>query len=169
VIALNDNSEMSADQNENSLIEHKEPSSETKQVDYNEFIHFIFLGNTEAKRIFMTFEENKIGSVKDLFKCCLDIFCKGLVKVYGGTDQVVELNSLSMDQIQCIIDKLFCTGIVTMIRILSNEGNINEGGRLLQKTLNDLENMEENLELHEYFVIIQLHQFMIEIRFNIIL
>ena len=52
----------------------------------------------------------KIKNVNDLFKFCyLDLFCKGIVFVYGGETKSVELNSLSLDQIQLIIDKLSCT------------------------------------------------------------
>ena len=144
-----------------------EPKKENKDVNYNEFINYVFIENDEKKRIYMTFTDEKIKCVKDLYKFCLDLFCKGVVFVYGGDNKSVELNSLSLDQIQSIIDKLSCTGIITMIRMLDIKGVLNDGCQMLKKTLSDLEDLDDNLEISEYFVVIKLQQFMIEIRFNI--
>ena len=54
-----------------------------------------------------------------------------------------------------------------MIRMLDIKGVLNDGCQMLKKTLSDLEDLDDNLEISEYFVVIKLQQFMIEIRFNI--
>lgn len=143
-----------------------ETTKENKDVNYNEFINYVFIEN-ENKRIYMTFTDEKIKHVKDLFKFCLDLFCKGVVFVYGGETKSVELNSLSIDQIQLIIDKLSYTGIITMIRMLDVKGVLDDGCQMLRKTLSDLEELDDSLKISDYFVVIKLQQYMIEIRFDI--
>lgn len=140
---------------------------EHRNVDYSGFITYVFVENISRKRIFMTFTDNKIKCVKDLFKFCLDLFCKGIVYVFGNCNKSVALNALSLDQIQLIIDRLSCTGIMTMIRMLDVTGVLNDGCEILRDSLNELEKKDDNLELNEYFVIIRLEQVMIEVRFHI--
>lgn len=140
---------------------------EYRDVNYNQFIDFVFLQNDSKKRIYITFTDEKIKTVKDLFKFCLDLFCKGIVFVYGSVNKSVELNSLSIEQIQYIIDKLSYTGIITMIRMLDVKGILNDGCEILRDSLSDLDRQDDNLELNNYFVIIRLQQVMIEIRFHI--
>jgi hypothetical protein len=89
-----------------------------KQVDYEELIQTIFFKNkSDRKRIIIN--ASLLNSQKDLFYFALDLFCKGLVYVYGGDNKSIVLDALSMEDIQNVIDLLSYTGIMTIIRIIS--------------------------------------------------
>lgn len=88
-------------------------------VAYSELLERIYHKNPNNNRLFI--EANSLRSTKELFRFCLDLFCKGLVMCHGGDSRRVEIDKLSMDQIQYVIDKLSYTGIMTIVRVLTKE------------------------------------------------
>ena len=88
-------------------------------VAYSELLERIYHKNPNNNRLFI--EANSLRSTKELFRFCLDLFCKGLVMCHGGDTRRVEIDKLSMDQIQYVIDKLSYTGIMTIVRVLTKE------------------------------------------------
>ena len=97
----------------------------TKGVHYDELLKHIYTDNRNNHRICI--EANTLRHTKDLFRFCLDLFCKGLVMCHGDENKRVEVDNLSMKQIQYVIDKLSYTGIMTIVQIFSkNENDCNE-------------------------------------------
>uniref|UniRef100_A0A6C0CVQ7 Uncharacterized protein n=1 Tax=viral metagenome TaxID=1070528 RepID=A0A6C0CVQ7_9ZZZZ len=88
-------------------------------VAYSELLERIYHKNPNNNRLFI--EANSLRSTKELFRFCLDLFCKGLVMCHGGDSRRVEIDRLSMEQIQYVIDKLSYTGIMTIVRVLTKE------------------------------------------------
>lgn len=91
----------------------------TKGVCYHELLERIYITNRNNNRIFI--EANTLRNAKDLFRFCLDLFCKGLVLCHGDENKRVEVDKLSMQQIQYVIDKLSYTGIMTIVQILCKD------------------------------------------------
>ena len=88
-------------------------------ISYSDLLERIYYKNQNNNRIFI--EANSLRSTKELFRFCLDLFCKGLVMCHGDTNKRVEVDNLSMQQIQFVIDKLSYTGIMTIVRVLTKE------------------------------------------------
>lgn len=88
-------------------------------VDYTELLEQVYFKNSYKKRIRL--EASSITTTKELFKFCLDLFCKGLVLCHGDEYRQVKIDDLSMVQIQDVIDKLSYTGIMTIIQIFHND------------------------------------------------
>ena len=89
-------------------------------IAYSELLEKIYHTNTSNSRLFI--EANSLRSTKELFRFCLDLFCKGLVMCHGDENRKVEIDKLSLLQIQQVIDKLSYTGIMTVVRVLTKEG-----------------------------------------------
>jgi hypothetical protein len=85
-----------------------------KTINYRELIEHIYINNDEKRFILQT---PTLENNKELYCFCLDLFCKGLITLYGNTQGSVEVNKLSMDDIQIVIDKLSYGGIMTVIQI----------------------------------------------------
>tara|TARA_B110000261_G_C13018901_1_gene331262 strand:+ start:157 stop:624 length:468 start_codon:yes stop_codon:yes gene_type:complete len=131
-------------------------NKEHTTVDYNELLEHIYFKNLQNKRILI--EVNSIKSTKELFKFCLDLFCKGLVLCHGDDTKRVEIDSLSMSQIQEVIDKLSYTGIMTIIQVLIKDPNSDEAHKddtvmcrtILQDSVNKIEHYPDNDILKTY-------------------
>jgi hypothetical protein len=93
-------------------------------VNYNELLEQIYSNNDAKKRIFI--EAKSLSSTKELFRFCLDLFFKGLVFCNGDSNRRVEIDNLSMEQIQDVIDKLSYTGIMTIIQVILKDSSIHE-------------------------------------------
>lgn len=120
-------------------------------VEVDELSDFIFLKNTNDAIIEL--ELGGIENNKDLFCFLLDLFCKGLVKVYGHNNQV-EVDNLAMEDFVYMKKKLECAGIRVMLDIKPNKEELPLGVNSTQ-----IKNLPENLQLSEYrfMVVSKLH------------
>lgn len=89
-------------------------------VNYTEMLEYIYHKNKGSK-IFI--DAKSIKTSKELFRFALDLFCKGLIFCHGGPSNKVEIDSLSLEQIQVVIDKLSYTGIMTIIQVIKKDPN----------------------------------------------
>lgn len=74
----------------------------------NDLADFVFLKNVHHAEIYLQLCE--VEDTKDLFFFCLDLFCKGLVLLYGQGSRVT-LEDLTMEQFQEVQRKLRLAGI----------------------------------------------------------
>lgn len=88
--------------------------TQNKNVNYNELVEYIYEKN-QGKRIVIQAES--VNTAKELFYFCLDLFCKGLLYLFGDEHNRVRIDTMSLSQIQKVIDKLGYTGIMTIIHI----------------------------------------------------
>ena len=126
---------------------------EHKNVDYYQLLEHIFFKNANKQKIFL--EATAIRTTKDLFRFCLDLFCKGLVLCYGDESRKVEIDSLSMEQIQAVIDKLSYTGIMTIIQVMTKDPDVDDnsktfGYKILQESVKKIEEYPDNGDLKDY-------------------
>lgn len=120
-------------------------------VEVDELSDFIFLKNKNDAII-----ELELGGVennKDLFCFLLDLFCKGLVKVYGVNNQV-EIDNLQMSDFMFLKKKLECAGIRIILDVKPNTEELPLGVNSTQ-----IKNLPDNLQLGEYrfMVVSKLH------------
>lgn len=75
----------------------------------DDLAEFLFLKNVNNVSV-----ELSLGGIennKDLFFFCLDLFCKGLVFLYGEGTKSVTIDKLTEKQFQYIQNKMLCAGI----------------------------------------------------------
>jgi hypothetical protein len=140
-----------------------------KNVNYNELIEYIYKKN-KSKRIVIQTES--INTTKDFFYFCLDLFCKGLLYLYGDEHNRVRIDTMTLPQIQEVIDKLGYTGIMTIIHVeqssdfMNNKEHHGYGdhfslthqnavffsspSQFVQGSLNNIEKKPDNQDLSSY-------------------
>lgn len=143
--------------------------AQRKNVNYNELIEYIYEKN-KSKRIVIQAES--INTAKELFYFCLDLFCKGLLYLYGDEQNRVRIDTMTLPQIQEVIDKLGYTGIMTIIHIVQsvdfmknndhhgygdhlsltqqNAVSFSSPSQFVQSSLNNIEKKPDNQDLSSY-------------------
>lgn len=95
---------------------------------------------------------------KDLFYFCLDLFCKGLVMLFGEDNKLI-VNTISIDQFEIIKRKLHNAGINVTLTLFTPEPISHEDYDVpdlptscLYPNINieDIEIMPNNLPLNDY-------------------
>lgn len=133
------------------------------EVGINELAYFIFKNNIDNARIELDLDG--IHNMKDMFFFCYDLFCKGLVILFG-TENTVNINKISKEQFNIVSERLEYAGIKTKLIIsdidkTNNDINENYNDNLVKDlnetilypyvNIKDIEdNLNVNLELHEY-------------------
>lgn len=143
--------------------------AQKKDVNYKELIEYVYEKNN-GKRIVI--QADSINTAKELFYFCLDLFCKGLLFLFGDEHNSVRIDTITLPQIQKVIDKLGYTGIMTIIHIeqtsdfMNNKEHHGYGDHLsltqqnsvsftspsqfVQGSLNNIEKKPENQDLSSY-------------------
>jgi hypothetical protein len=80
----------------------------------NDLAQFIFVENINDVQVAMSL--NGIDDTKDLFYFCLDLFCKGLVMMFGS-DNRVNVHELSYNDFENIQKKMKNAGIVVKLQV----------------------------------------------------
>ena len=144
---------------------------ETKTLSYNEIIQYIFLNNMDRKRILLNLD--KISNNKELFICCLDIFCKGLVYMHSKTGKKVIVNNLTEDDIQNTIDRISMTGIITIISLLSpidaeELSDMKHTRKCIKESINNIHALKDDDFLHNFYFTLNVGNVIYKIKFDII-
>lgn len=145
---------------------------EKKNIDVDQLAFYIFTEN-DGKEIFLDIQSIKTN--KDLFFFCFDLFCKGLVILFG-TENKLLLNMLTSENFDEIRRKLKYAHIhlktlnydVELAELLDivNKDTLNERNVLVE-SIDNLKGMEEQLELSEYIFNIYLNNTVMQIFFEI--
>lgn len=111
-------------------------------IEVDSLAEFIFLKNVNNSII-----ELELGGVennKDMFYFLVDLLSKGTVLLFG-TDNKVELDSLSLDNFKIIKDKMKLAGIKVLLDIIPNDSNLNPN-----VNIKDIELMDNNTNLEKF-------------------
>jgi hypothetical protein len=146
----------------------------------NDLAEFMFTKNTNNALI-----ELSLGGIennKDLFFFCLDLFCKGLVILYG-TDNRVNLDSITMEQFGDIKNKMELAGIQVNLELTALPENENTTISLIEENgeepsdvqaitnsvnLNEIDQEYDHKQLNEYVFRLKMDKLIFLITFNLI-
>lgn len=92
------------------------------EIEIDNLVDIIFLKNKNNAIIELTL--GGIEDNKDLFYFCLDLFCKGLVILFGDNTNSVIVNSIEMEQFAVIKKKMHNAGIDVTLDIINNYTNV---------------------------------------------
>ena len=141
----------------------------------------IFKNNDEGHEMLLGLEES-VKTNKELFSFCFQLFCNGLVLLYGDGQKVL-LNALSMEQLDVIRKKLksahirvkiatydletaYLLDIVEKPTSSPNQPRPNEGS-VLAKSMAAIRTQGENDALEDYALTLMMHGNVMQIHFEI--
>ena len=134
--------------------------NEHHNITMTELSSYIFIKNRFNKKIIIDIKKG-LKNTNDLFHLCLDLFCKGIILMHG-CDGKIELNSLTLDDLFAVVNKLENANIHTHINIKNvndmiekNIINTSDPRNMITHSLNYTQNCtSENLDDYEFQLII---------------
>ena len=84
------------------------------EININYLAEFLFLRNTSNSLVELTL--GGIEDNKDFFFFCLDLFCKGLVLLYGKDNKLI-INDINEEQFAVVQKKLDNAGILAKLTV----------------------------------------------------
>ena len=143
------------------------------EIEVDALAKIVFLDNKNDAQIHLSL--GGVENNKDLFYFCLDLFCKGLVLLFGSSNRV-ELEELTVEQFEVVRKKIANAGINVKLKVYEdipgedNEGEGAEGENTEAKsTLNisHLENLPNDLDLTEYTFVIRTLTLVYQVNFEL--
>jgi hypothetical protein len=143
-------------------------------IDVSEVANYIFKTNNDKE---ILLNVNSIKTSRDLFFFLFDIFCKGLVILYGENNKM-KLNDLQPYQFDEMKDKLkyahirlnmemYDKNTAVILDLLPDNDGFDERS-IIKKSIDDILLMTENEELNKYTFKLYMNEYLFCINFDII-
>lgn len=127
-------------------------------IDVGDLATFIFKKNTEENQLYLNITSLKTH--KQLFFFLFDLFCKGLLMLYGSDNRLC-LNKLEMSQFDEIKRKLKLAHIelvmeqyddstAKLLDLIPEEDSANKETQIIRSSLNAIQSMRDDADLKEY-------------------
>lgn len=131
----------------------------------NDLARFIFIENINDVAVAMSL--NGIDDTKDLFYFCLDLFCKGLVMMFGN-DNRVNVHELTYTDFEKIQKKMKNAGVIVKLAVFEDiqldDNNDAHNAFINLEYINSLPN---DLQLSDYNFIMKTDNSVFTISFDI--
>jgi hypothetical protein len=144
-----------------------------ENIDVSELANYIFKKN-DCKELYINI--NCLKTKKELFFFLFDIFCKGIILLYGENNKI-KLNNLGPHQFEEIEKKLRYAHIklnmihydleTAMLLDLLPQNEVNERN-IIQESINDIMKMNDNANLYDYVIKLFMNNTLFCINFDII-
>jgi hypothetical protein len=112
----------------------------------DELAQFMFLENVND--IVLDLSLGGVQNNKDLFFFCLDLFCKGLVLMFGQETKSVRIEELSFENFAEVKKKMECAGIKVVLTVLPSD--IDSDETKLSLNLEELEKDSDDKPFESY-------------------
>lgn len=118
-------------------------------MEVNDLAEFMFLKN--ENNVVLELSLGGIENNKDLFCFLLDIFCKGLVLMFGNGTKSVNIEDITLDNFTKIKEKMLCAGININLQMFPSD-IIDDTGVAPQAQLNldEINMADDNIQIQEY-------------------
>lgn len=121
------------------------------EIEVSELAEFIFKRN--INNAILELSLGGIENNKDMFYFILDLFCKGLVLMFGDGTNSVDVDSITYDDFKMIQEKMLCAGIKVNLSYYPLDIGIQEDLVNNKKTvlnLDEIQRASDNLPLEQY-------------------
>jgi hypothetical protein len=123
------------------------------EMEVNDLADFMFKRN--VNNVVLDLSLGGIENNKDLFFFILDLFCKGLVLLFGGEQKSVDVDSITLDDFGTVKEKMGCAGININLAYYPNDielqdGEVVEMSKRALLNLDEINNAPDNKPLEEY-------------------
>jgi hypothetical protein len=144
-------------------------------MEIDDLANFLFTKN--INNITTGLSLGGIADNKDLFFFCLDLFCKGLVIMFGEGKNSVSIDSITTEQFIKLQSKMLCAGIKVNLHTLPLDIDVDitvstedEGNEKTFSILNieELTNAPNDKPLSEYEFKLINHDMMYVVNFNLV-
>jgi hypothetical protein len=146
-------------------------------IQVEHLAEYIFKTNAvDKKHIFL--DVRSLNTSKELFYLFFDLFCKGLMILYGGSDKLLCLNNVSLEQFETVKSLLWYAHIGLFIAIhelkdavmldIIDEGETCER-RVIQKSLATLRRMPNDSPIEDYKFSIMMNDIVMQIHFDVLI
>lgn len=125
-------------------------------------VEFVFVENRGNNR--MIIESSDFKDNRDLYFFCIELTMKGLSYLYGNGDGKVDIDDLSMEQIENVKSKLGNAAIELILDIEDIENGVKDTEIIYDIPYNDL---EKKVKLEEYSLKIIKRETKYTLRFKI--
>lgn len=142
-------------------------------INVQDLAHYIFKTNViEQNEIFLDIKSLK--TTKELFFFCFELFCKGLIIMFGNSQSKLLLNSVTMEQFEAVDERLRYAHI--RLHIITYEQstaeimdliNRNDEKGIICETIDKLASSEENDDIESYTFNIMINEVVYVIYFTI--
>lgn len=147
-----------------------------KNIDIHELAAFIFLKNTEENQLYLHITSLK--TKKQLFFLLFDLFCKGLILLYGSGNRLL-LNKLDMSQFDELKRKLKCAHVnliltlydaktAQLLDLLPSDVKDHQESSIIRSSLNKILEMDDDEDLVNYQFHLYMNDTLFCISFDII-
>jgi hypothetical protein len=132
-------------------------------IEIEALAKIMFIDNINDAQI-----ELSLGGIennKDLFYFCLDLFCKGLVLLFGSNNRV-ELDKLSIEQFEVVRKKMGNAGVDVKLKLYQDIREEEEKERV-SVNISNIENLDDNLDIKEYAFVVHTPSLVYNINFEL--
>jgi hypothetical protein len=131
---------------------------------------FLFTENVNNVTI-----ELSLGGIegnKDLFFFCLDLFCKGLVLLYGEGGKSVSIDTITQEQFMHIKHKMLCAGVKVDLSLYPMDIDVDvrtdDNKSISILNIDELNNAPSDKPLQEYEFKLINHDMMYIVNFDLV-
>lgn len=120
------------------------------ELEIDELANFMFKRN--ENNVVLELSLGGIENNKDLFYFILDLFCKGLVLMFGDGTNSVDVDTITYDNFLSIKEKMLCAGIQVNMEYYPNDIPLNNENLSKRAVINtdEINEAEDNKPLNEY-------------------
>tara|TARA_B110000305_G_C19045957_1_gene450448 strand:+ start:109 stop:549 length:441 start_codon:yes stop_codon:yes gene_type:complete len=133
--------------------------------EITELVKFVFSDNKHNNR--MVIESSDFKDTRDLYFFCIELTMKGMAYLYGDENEKVDIEKLSLEQLDNIKTKLSNAAIELIVDITPVKTNIDTNNHT--EIIYDIpkKNREEESKLEEYSLKLIKKENLYDIRFKI--
>ena len=150
-------------------------SVKNKNIDITELAQYVFQNENETP-IFI--EINCLKTKKELFFLLFDLFCKGLIILFGDNNKIL-LNKLGMDQFEVVKAKLKLAHVDLNLQLYDKETAVilemiptdvddRFEKTIIQKSLAQINGMPDDADLTNYVFQLFMNETLFNINFDIV-
>lgn len=120
------------------------------ELEIDELANFMFKRN--ENNIVLELSLGGIENNKDLFYFILDLFCKGLVLMFGNGTNSVDVDTITYDNFLSIKEKMLCAGIQVNMEYYPNDIPLNNEDPSKKTIINtdEINEASDDKPLNEY-------------------
>jgi hypothetical protein len=138
-----------------------------------------FLFKENVNNVTIELSLGGIADNKDLFFFCLDLFCKGLVMLYGQGSKSVSIENITQEQFNQLQSKMICAGVKANLSIFPLDIDVDiqvsteeEGNETVKSVsvlnIDELNDAPNDKPLPEYEFKLINHDVMYVVNFNLV-
>lgn len=136
------------------------------ELEVDDLAEFMFKRNTN--NVVLELSLGGLENNKDLFYFLLDLFCKGLVVLFGNETKSVDVDTITYDNFLLIKEKMMCAGIQVNMEFYPNDIPLNDTEKRAVINTDEIIKASNDKELNDYVFKLYTNKNQYLISFNLV-